>query len=410
MNETTDRPWVQLTFVDVFGAPCSMLLPSNRWDEAVDRGVPFDGSALEGRARLAEVDMVLRPEPSTLVPITEDRSRVVCNVVTGDGEPWPGDPRATLLGLDPGEPESTKDLTFGAELEFYLLDEHGEPADRGGYFDDVDAAGMRATQDAATELRSLGVEISGCHHEAGDGQYEIDLAPMSAVSLADALVLAKHVVRSRAADAGLTATFMARPLLDQPGSGLHVHQRSSDLIDSSGKLTDKGRSFVAGQLAHADALCALAAPNVNSYRRLHAGAEAPSAAVWGHRNRGALVRISAGVEDASIEHRGADPGANPYLFVAGLIIAGRDGIDRDLELDAANDELPGSFDPGGAVRFDPLPRNLDEALDALGSDDTLIDALDPVLVDILTTGRRAELEEYRASVTGWELDRYLREA
>jgi glutamine synthetase len=234
---------------------------------------------------------------------------------------------------------------------------------------------------------------------------------MPPVALADAIVVAKHVVRSIAGTHASSATFMALPVADQPGSGLHIHQRSPLLIDEvTGDLTDEGRAFAAGQLAHARALSALASPNVNSYRRLHAGAEAPSAAVWGHHNRAALIRVSASADSASIEYRGADPAANPYLLAAGLLTAGAAGVEDEMDLPAPNDEVAGTFDPGHAIRFDPLPRTLDEALDALEADDLLIDALDPKLVEILTSGRRAELAEYRASVTTWELDRYLRDA
>jgi glutamine synthetase len=237
------------------------------------------------------------------------------------------------------------------------------------------------------------------------------MAPLAPLALADALVIAKKTVRRIADEAGLRATFMARPLSEQPGSGLHIHQRANELIDESGKLTDDGRSFVAGQLAHARGLSALASPTINSYRRLHAGPEAPSAAIWGHANRAALIRVTESVGmGASIEFRGSDSSANPYLLMAGLIAAGAAGIEAALDLEAPNDELAGAFDPGAAIRFDPLPRNLDEALDALLTDDVLLDAFDPVLIKILESGRRAELEEFRSRVTNWEHERYLDES
>jgi glutamine synthetase len=221
-------------------------------------------------------------------------------------------------------------------------------------------------------------------------------------------MLAKQAVREAAFDVGLRAAFDARPLDGAPGSGLHLHQRARLLLDDSGTLTTDGESFVGGQLRHARALSALAAPTVNSYKRLHSGPEAPSAAEWARLNRGALIRVSSfRGGDASIEYRGADPSANPYLVVAALLAAGVDGIAAELTLPPPSDEdVLGGYDPAAAtVRYDALPRDLDDALDALLSDDVLLDAFDGQLVSRLIDGRRAEAAEYRSRVTPWELDR-----
>ncbi|HKN38898.1 MAG TPA: type I glutamate--ammonia ligase, partial [Acidimicrobiia bacterium] len=225
-------------------------------------------------------------------------------------------------------------------------------------------------------------------------------------------VLAKRFLREVAAERGLRATFMARPFHGEAGSGLHLHQRSDLLLDADGKLTPAGGAYVAGQLRHARGLSALAAPNINSYKRLHSGPEAPAAVVWAHANRGALVRVSSYLgQTASIEYRGADPSANPYLLLAGLLVAGRQGIDDELELPPPLEEDTEGFDPAAtdSVRFEPLPRNLDEALDAFLADDVLVDAFDHQLVSRLVDGRRAEVDEYRGLVTGWERERYLDE-
>jgi len=212
----------------------------------------------------------------------------------------------------------------------------------------------------------------------------------------------------------LRATFMPRPFADDPGSGLHLLQRvPGQFFADDGSLDEMGGAFVAGQLLHARALSALAAPTVNSYKRLHSGAEAPTAAVWAHVNRGALIRVSSYMgRDASIEFRGADPSANPHLLLAGLLVAGADGIERGLSLPPAVEEDLGGFDPAGSdsVRFDALPRDLDDALDALLSDDVMVDAFDRQLMSRLVDGRRAEAAAYRNQVTGWEVERYLDEA
>ena len=408
--------WVRLTFVDVFGLSNSVQLPVHRFAQAVAVGEPFDGSALQGRARALESDMRLRPDPATLRR-SGSIARVACTVLSPDGEPWPADPRTALVALLDGQlDELASAWSASTELEFYLLDGE-DPIDRAGYFDDTEGVGMAIVRSAADQLSHYGIDVVACHHEAGPGQYELDLGRLGPLELADALVLAKQTVREAAAQLDVRATFMPRPFNRMPGSGLHLHQFVDDLVARDGSLTGDGRSFVAGQLAHARALAALTSPTVNSYKRLHSGPEAPGAAVWAHVNRAALIRISGESGgspggSAGIEFRGADPSANPYLLVAGLLVAAADGMSNGLELGPPVEEAARTFDPADVseVRYDPLPRSLDEALDALMNDDALVDAFDARLLADLADGRRAEAEEYRGYVTHWELDRYLDEA
>jgi glutamine synthetase len=405
--------WIRLSFLDVFGTSNSVQLPAERFAAAVANGEPFDGSALQGRSRALESDMLLRPDLATL-HAAGSVARVSCTVLTPDGQPWAADPRTALVTLVDDLGELSDRYQASAELEFYLLDDEGEPVDRSGYFDDVDGRGIEVVRSAADLLLSYGMDVVSCHHEAGPGQYELDLGPQAALDLADALVLAKQTVREAAADRGVSATFMARPFNGLAGSGLHIHQQIRGLAEPDREqLTADGRAFVAGQLAHARSLAALASPTVNSYKRLHSGPEAPGAAVWAHVNRAALIRISA--DDGTtptIEFRGADPSANPYLLLAGLLVAGQDGIANKLQLGPPLEEAEGMFDPAGytEVRYDPLPRNLDESLDALMADDVFVDAFDSRLLGHLVDGRRAESEAYRSYVTHWEVDRYLHDA
>src|SRR5581483_3800780 len=231
-----------------------------------------------------------------------------------------------------------------AELELYLL-AGTEPVDGASYFDDRPGPGFDVVRAAAERLASAGIEVLSVHHEAGPGQYELDLAPLGPLELADALVLAKQTVREVAAAAGLRATFMARPLQDEPGSGLHLLQSVEGLV-TGGRLGEDGRAFVAGILTHARALAALAAPTVNSYKRLHAGPEAPGAAVWARMNRAALVRIGTG--DDAIEYRAADPMANPYLLVAGILVAAADGLANALDPGPPLEEAIDSYDAAPA--------------------------------------------------------------
>jgi glutamine synthetase len=302
----------------------------------------------------------------------------------------------------------------GAELEFYLLDRSGTPVDNGGYFGDLSGVGTAVATAAADLLDAYGVKVVNAHLEAGPGQYEIDLGAISPMAMADALVLAKSVVRQAAEERGVMATFMARPLAGRPGSGLHLHQHVRDqLFDDRGRLDDLGRAFVGGQLFHARALTALAAPNVNSYQRLHDGPEAPGAVVWGHQSRNAVVRVaSSGEQRPSVEFRLADPAANPYLLLGGLLVAAADGMASGLDPGPAFDEDIGGYDPTTVTKIPAqlLPRGLDQALDALLDDDTLVDAFDSQLLSRMVDGRRAEAQAYRAQVTTWELDRYLNDA
>jgi glutamine synthetase len=413
-TDLTGVAWVRLTFVDVFGASHSVSIPAGRFAAAAGSGEPFDGSSLEGRARLAETDMRLLPDTDTLVRLDAGMAAASCIVLDGDGLAWPGDPRTALMSVIEQTGELGRTYTAAPELEFYLLDAEGAPIDAGGYFGDTAGIGAAVVREAADRLSACGVDVDSTHHEAGPGQYEIDLAPLPALQAADALVLTKYIVRDSAANAGLRATFMPRPFAGEAGSGLHIHQRTaSGLVEDNGSLTDEGRYFLGGQLEHARALSALAAPTVNSYKRLHAGPEAPSAIVWAFVNRGALIRLSPNVPGGpTIEFRGADPSANPYLLLAGLLTAAAHGIGESIEPSSAFEEEIGTFDPAAidSSRSELLPRDLDEALDSLLQDDVLADAFEPQLLQLLVDGRRAEAESYAQQVTPWEIERYLDEA
>jgi len=405
--------WIRLVFVDVFGSAHAVVLPAARYEDALEKGAPFDGSALAGRARHFEEDMLLRPDPSSLVDLGDGQGRVVCTVAGPDGLPWLGDPRTALTRVLSDLSAVASTYRAAAELEFYLLHPDGNPVDRGGYFGELEGPGMAVTEAAAQRLAGYGIEVISTHLESGPGQYELDLASLPPLALADALVLTKQILREQAAQAGLRVTFMARPFVNQPGSGLHLHQHrepggDGGLFDPRGMLTPQGRAFLAGQLAHAAGLTALAAPNINSYKRLGRGPEAPGDVIWGHLNRGALVRVgSSGEQRPAIEFRLADPAANPYLLLGGLLAAAAHGLAAGLDPGAPYEEDIGGFDPSSVVQIHPLPRDLDGALDALMADDVLVDAFDSRLLGPLVDGRRVEAEEFRAHVTRWERDRYL---
>jgi glutamine synthetase len=412
--------WIRLVFVDTFGGAHAVVLPASRFPVALEKGAPFDGSALEGRARHFEEDMLLLPDPATLLRMGDEQGRAVCTVIGPDGLAWLGDPRTALVTQLANLSDMTSTYRAAAEIEFYVLHPDGRPVDRGGYFGELEGAGMAVTRAASERLAGHGVEVISTHLEAGPGQYEVDLASLPPLALADALVLTKQLLREEATGAGLRVTFMARPLAGEPGSGLHLHQHlepgaggEDTLFDRRGMLAAPGRAFVAGQLNHAAGLTALAAPNVNSYKRLHSGPEAPGDIIWGHLNRAALVRVgSSGEQRPAIEFRLADPAANPYLLIGGLLAAAEHGLANGLDPGSPCEEDIGGFDPATSVATPvrALPRDLDSALDALLADDVLVDAFDSRLLSRLVDGRRAEAEEFRTQVTRWEVDHYLDQA
>jgi glutamine synthetase len=411
--------WIRLVFVDVFGAAHAVVVPASRFSVALEKGAPFDGSALAGRARHFEEDMLLQPDPATLRDLGDGQGRAVCTVIGPDGLGWLGDPRTALVALLASVGVVASTYRAAAELEFYLLLDDGDPVDRGGYFGELEGPGMAVTRGAAERLAGFGVEVISTHLESGPGQYELDLGSLPPLELADGLVLTKQVLREEAAAAGLRVTFMARPFPKRPGSGLHLHQHLESegdgeaLFDQRGLLSAAGKAFVGGQLFHAPGLTALAAPNVNSYKRLHSGPEAPGDIIWGHLNRSALVRVgSSGEQRPAIEFRLADPAANPYLLLGGLLAAAAHGLSDGLDPGAPYEEDIGGYDAATAtaIRVRALPRDLDGALDALMADDVLVDAFDSRLLSRLVDGRRREAEDFRAQVTPWEVDHYLDEA
>jgi len=398
MPEPEGKGWLRACFVDLQGELCSLGVRPSR----LERPIVIDGSAAESAVRVLEVDCVLDLEDAARFDVL-GATWLLGKLRGPHGEPWPYDTRSELdrLERELGVVETWRGI---AELEFYCLEADGRPVDDGGYFDHVGGRGAAIAFDAAEALEHAGVPILGIHHESGPGQWELDLGPLPPRALADAIVVAKTVVRSLAVATGARASFAARPMAAKPGSGLHLHQ----LLATASSAEEAGEAslgwFVGGLLEHAAGLCALVAPTVGSYRRLHAGPEAPSSAVWAHEHRGALVRVAHAVEGSpSVEYRGADPSANPYLAIAGVVVAGAHGVSSRREPGPAIDEDPEGFDPASPkAALTPLPRSLDEAIDALLADDVLIDAFDDRLVHRVVDAERATAR--RALALGRDLD------
>jgi glutamine synthetase len=354
-------------------------------------------------------------------------ARVICDVRTPDGERFEGDPRATLQHAI----ETARSMGFqykvAPELEFFLLRfENSTPLplahDRGSYFDLSTDLATTLRRSMVQALQSMGINIEASHHEVAAGQHELDFEMGPALSVADGLVTAKYVVKAIAAQQDLYATFLPKPFYRVNGSGLHIHQQlfsietgKNAFVDERAEygLSDIGRCFIAGQLAHARAMCTLLAPLVNSYKRLVRGFEAPVFINWGRINRQALIRVPRLSTDPRtsmrIELRCSDPSCNPYLALAVMLRAGLDGIQRKLTLPPAMDE--NLFLQDESERLRPrallLPATLGEALDALREDMLIREVLGDSIYEGFVDAKSIEWTEYRQQVHSWEIDRYL---
>src|SRR5436190_20133698 len=320
--------FVRLWFTDVLGFLKSFAIPGAELEKAFAEGIGFDGSAVEGFARVEEADMLARPDPSTfrLLPWPagdEPVARVLCDVLHPDGTPFEGDPRGVLRrGLD-----RAADLGFGfeaaPEIEFFLSSSSQElvPLDRGGYFD-LTTAGVAEEfrRRATTALEAVGVPVEMYHHEDAPSQHEIDLVSADALAMDDSVMTPRLVEKEVAQELGLHASFMPKPAAGMQGSGMHTHFRLTqghrNALYAEGGLSEVGRAFVAGVLEHARAITAVTNQWVNSYKRLVPGYEAPVYVCWAHRNRSALVRIPADrpkdERACRVEYPSSDPACHPY--------------------------------------------------------------------------------------------------
>jgi glutamine synthetase len=428
-----DVKFVSLQFTDILGTIKSITIPARRLAEALDRGVWFDGSSIQGFARIYESDMVLRPDPVTyrLLPWSvpeRRRARIICDLYRPDGSPFAGDPRTVLRNVLARAHERGYVFNTGPELEFFLFKKDGEfptrpvPHDVGGYFDfsPRDEA-QQVRSDIILALDELGIEVEASHHEVAAAQHEIDFLYADALTSADNAMTFKYTVKAIAATHDLYATFMPKPIFGVNGSGMHTHQSIFDQNgqnlffdpDDEYRLSKLAYSFIAGQLDHARALAAIVAPTVNSYKRLVPGYEAPAYVCWAQINRSALIRIprySPGrASSTRAELRCPDPSCNPYLAFAVMLAAGLDGIDKGLAAPPPVNEDVYDFDEEDLRErsIGVLPGTLGDALKALDDDPVMRDALGEHVYQAFARAKRAEWDDYRIRVTEWELNRYL---
>ncbi|MBM3187512.1 MAG: type I glutamate--ammonia ligase [Chloroflexi bacterium] len=421
--------FVNLQFTDIIGMVKSVTVPISQLPKVLDAGVWFDGSSIEGFARISESDMFLFPDLDTFAIIPWNRAehrtaRLICDVFTPSGERFFGAPRTALAKALEDAAALGYEYRVGPEFEFFLFDtaEDGTPIpgathDKAGYFD---ATADRATivrQDMITALQAFGIDVETGHHEGASGQHEIDFRYGPAHPTADHAVTFKYALKAVARQHGLYATFMPKPIQGINGSGMHVHQSLADPdtgenlfadpSDSYG-LSQTAKYFIAGQLKHARAMCAVLAPLVNSYKRLVPGYEAPVYISWARINRSALIRVPrpANVEATRLELRCPDPSCNPYLAFAVMLKCGLDGVLNELPLpDPTEEDL---YESEWARRgLDTLPGSLREALDELERDSVVREALGPHILERFVDAKNLEWDEYRIQVTPWELQRYL---
>jgi glutamine synthetase len=428
--------FIRFWFTDVLGQLKSFAVGREELEGALEEGMGFDGSSITGFNRIEESDMIAMPDPDTyaVLPWRTNGSkgnvaRMFCDVLRPGGEPYEGDPRYVMRRALARMEELGFDAFYlGPELEFFYfasdqLGEDGVPVilDKGGYFDltTLDAA-SDLRRDTVNTLKSLGIPVEYTHHEVGPSQHEIDMRYADGLRMSDNAMTYRIAVKEVAAAHGVYATFMPKPLFGENGSGMHTHQSlfaegKNAFYDAAGDhhLSATAKSYIAGLLHHAREITALFAPNVNSYKRLVLGYEAPVYVAWSQRNRSALVRVPVyhpGKEKATrCELRCPDPSCNPYLTFAAMLHAGLDGIEKGYELPEPMErnlyEL--SHDERIERGIEQLPETLGEAIEVLAESDLVRRALGDHIFPRYVELKREEWEQYRVQVTRWELDRYL---
>ena len=423
-----DVKFVRLWFTDILGTLKGVATTVEELEDALTRGVGFDGSSIQGFARVDESDMVLLPDPTTYRilpwrPREKAVARMFCDVVTVTGEPFAGDPRYVLKQ----NLERAASLGFvfyvGPELEYFYFENSSSvsPLDHGEYFDQSSAdAGTDLRRETVLTLGDMGIPVKYSHHEASPSQHEIVLQYTDALTMADSVMTARHVIKEVALSNDVYATFMPKPVAKLNGSGMHMGlslfhggRNAFHDADDSLKLSGPARSFMAGLLRHAAEMALITNQWVNSYKRLVAGYEAPIHISWASVNRSDLIRIPAyreGREDSvRLEYRAPDSACNPYLAFSVLLAAGLAGIQKEYPLPAPVEGDVFSISPSEreARGIGALPGSLLEAIHLAEESELLRDALGEHLLSMLLINKRIEWEQYRTEVTDNEVQRYL---
>jgi len=423
--------FITLQFTDLLGVIKEIVIPAEELEDASRNGVWFDGSSIEGFARIQESDLFLKPDVTTYAAVpwlSEDgkTARLICDIFCPDGRPFEGDPRFILKQAVAEAAKAGFEFNVGPEPEFYFFiadsEKRATPIDYGSYFDLSSHEGYRVIKKIIEALENFGIKVEMSHHEVGLGQYEIDFNYGGALDTADKVLTLKYCAKKIAQMHNLHATFMPKPIMDAAGSGMHIHQSLFDIKAKTNAFFDKEHkynlskiafNFIAGQIKHIKAMCAILCPTVNSYKRLVSGFEAPVYITWASMNRSALLRVpkwfKAKSEAARIELRCPDPSCNPYLAFAVMLKAGLDGIKNNLTPPEPVEENIYTLDDESRVsrNIDVLPTSLSEALDELKKDKIMADVLGEHLFERYIDVKTKEWDEFKKQVTNWEIETYL---
>jgi len=429
MAKEHDVKFIRLWFTDILGFLKSFAITVEELEEALEEGKGFDGSSIEGFARIDESDMVALPDPNTfqLIPWQPREHRAVaimfCDILMPGGKPFEGDPRYVLKRNLKRAADMGYTFYIGPELEyFYFRDSQGtEPLDQGGYFD-------LTPRDAATDMRretvltleEMGIGVEYSHHEVAASQHEIDMRYTDALTMADSVMTYRLVVKEVALKYGVYATFMPKPVFGINGSGMHTHQSlfkgdRNAFFDKDDEyhLSKVGKCYIAGLLKHAPEITAVTNQWVNSYKRLVPGYEAPVYLSWARRNRSDLIRVPEyrpGREKATrVEFRSPDPACNPYFVFSVMLAAGLEGIEKGYEVPPPVEENVYEMTEEERMRrgIETLPGSLLEATLLTEKSEVVRRALGNHVFDAFIKNKKIEWDQYRTQVTDYELNRYL---
>jgi glutamine synthetase len=420
---------IRLWFTDVLGQLKSFAISPAELENALIEGMTFDGSSIDGFSRVYESDVLAMPDTSTFEVLPwaasgEAEARIFCDICNLDGTPFEGDPRQVLRRNLLRARNLGFSFYVAPEMEFFYFDPKDAtpvPLDRGSYFDltTADVAGSLRKRTMHT-LETMGIPVEYSFHEDSPSQHEIDLRHTDALSMADSVMTFRLAVREVASSEGLYATFMPKPLEGVQGSGMHTHislfrgeQNAFHDPDDQYNLSITAKGFIAGLLRHAGEITAVTNQTVNSYKRLIPGTEAPFVVSWARNNRSALIRVPLPknkVGATRIEYRAPDPVCNPYLAFSVMLAAGLKGIEEGYELpaEAAGNVLALTDEERAAEGMSALPQSLSEALHLMEKSDLVREALGEHIFEWFLRNKRKEWSDYKATVTPFELERYLK--
>jgi len=420
--------FIQFWFTDVLGILKSFAVTPSELEEGLEEGMGFDGSSIEGFARIEESDMIAMPEPSTFQFLPwrpQDRpvGRMFCDILKPDGSPYEGDSRYVLKRMQKKLADKGYMPYIGPELEFFCFESHDtpKPLDKGGYFDNRPLdMGSDLRRDIIFALQDMAIQVEYSHHEVAPSQHEIDLKFDEALAMADKTMTYRITVKEIACSKNCYATFMPKPIFGENGSGMHVHQSLfKDNINAfhdpkdQYNLSELAKSYVAGIIRHAREIAAITNQWVNSYKRLVPGYEAPVYISWARRNRSTMIRVpmyKPGKEQATrIEFRSPDPACNPYLAFAIMLAAGLKGIEGNYPLPDPIEEDIYEMDEEARDRagITSLPGNLFEALQEVEESELVRETLGDHIFNKFVANKKIEWDRYRTHVSQYEIEKYL---